>query len=566
MKLNLSKKMLLGFSALILLLAGTGLFGLVEIGLINNDLNDLYEMHLRGIEHIKNAQVELISMERARNNMLLAEEDEERKVFIDEVNMRFTRFESSLEAYRLTLETDASLKLADEISTIWASLKEKELNIIGMVERGLIDGGFALSKQSKTVADQITEKINTGVEDKNALALNAYNDSNTAFLRTQIIMFSVVVFGLIVGIMVAIYLRKIIVVPIVKMERIAKRIAEGDLTTETIHVKSNDEIASLAKAFNQMADGLKELITSILDSSEVIASSSEQLTATSHQSATASEEVAKTISEIARGASEQAQDTERTATHVLEIGTLLIENQSFIKEVSQTAGAIEDRKEEGFVILRELVKKTNENNTVSNDVYEIIKQNNESAEKIESASAMIQNIADQTNLLALNAAIEAARAGEAGRGFAVVADEIRKLAEQSNAFTRDIKDIIEELKSRSENAVTAILEVRKIAEAQTSSVKETEEKFEAIAIAIKNTNRVIELLSNSSMLLNEKKDSVLGLMENLSAIAEENAAGTQEAAAAIDEQSASMEEIANSSDGLSKIANELMHLVERFKL
>lgn len=558
--------MLLGFSALILLLAGTGLFGLIEIAFINSDLNDLYEFHLRGIEHIKNAQVELISIERARNNMLLSENEEDRKLFIDEVNMRFVRFESSLESYRATLDTDASFQLADDISLLWSTLKEKELNIIGMVERGLIDGGFALSKQSKTVADQITDKINQGVEDKNTLALNAYNDSNTAFLRTQIIMFSVVAIGLIVGILVAIYLRKIIVVPIVKMERIAKRIAEGDLTTETIKVKSNDEIASLAMAFNQMAEGLKELITSILDSSEVIASSSEQLTATSHQSATASEEVAKTISEIARGASEQAQDTERTATHVLEIGNLLMENQSFIKEVSHTAGAIEARKEEGFVILRELIKKTDDNNKVSNNVYEIIKQNNESAEKIEAASAMIQNIADQTNLLALNAAIEAARAGEAGRGFAVVADEIRKLAEQSNAFTRDIKDIIEELKLRSENAVTAILDVRKIAEAQTTSVKETEDKFEAIAIAIKNTNRVIELLMNSSTLLNEKKDSVLGLMENLSAIAEENAAGTQEAAAAIDEQSASMEEIANSSDGLSKIANELMHLVERFKL
>ena len=41
--------------------------------------------------------------------------------------------------------------------------------------------------------------------------------------------------------------------------------------------------------------------------------------------------------------------------------------------------------------------------------------NNESAEKIDTASTMIQSIADQTNLLALNAAIEAARAGEIGR-------------------------------------------------------------------------------------------------------------------------------------------------------
>ncbi len=57
----------------------------------------------------------------------------------------------------------------------------------------------------------------------------------------------------------------------------------------------------------------------------------------------------------------------------------------------------------------------------------------------------IQGIASQTNLLALNASIEAARAGEAGRGFAVVADEIRKLAESSNNFARDIKKTIDEI-------------------------------------------------------------------------------------------------------------------------
>ncbi|WP_413288199.1 methyl-accepting chemotaxis protein [Bdellovibrio sp. HCB337] len=65
----------------------------------------------------------------------------------------------------------------------------------------------------------------------------------------------------------------------------------------------------------------------------------------------------------------------------------------------------------------------------------------ESAQQIEAAVQVIDDIAFQINLLALNASVEAARAGEAGKGFAVVAEAVRSLAHKSAASAKEINGL-----------------------------------------------------------------------------------------------------------------------------
>lgn len=91
-------------------------------------------------------------------------------------------------------------------------------------------------------------------------------------------------------------------------------------------------------------------------------------------------------------------------------------------------------------------------------------------------------ITRQTNILGLNASIEAARAGEQGKGFAVVAKEVQKLAGNSEAFTRQIGDILGTIKEE----VSQVFQQVQILKGATSEQLESGERLQEAVQRLSN--------------------------------------------------------------------------------
>ena len=357
--------------------------------------------------------------------------------------------------------------------------------------------------------------------------------------------------------------------PIIRVSQIVQKMADLDFSenenTEKMK-KRKDETGVMTRSVALLREELVDLLEGIQKQSVQLFKTSANLDGDSDETQKMVEQVDRAVGDIATGATSQAQETQNATENVIAMGNMIEDTNAEAERLNGNAQQMKDSSDQAMQILKELNEINDRTKQSIEEVYTQTNITNESVQKIKEATVLIASIAEETNLLSLNASIEAARAGEQGKGFAVVASQIQKLAEQSNESASQIDEITNALISDSTKSVETIAQVRDIMNEQSEKMEKTDSMFRQVNTGVDHAMDSVNTITEKTELLNQSREKIIDVVQNLSAIAEENAASSQETSASITQVNTVVTDISDNASGLKDIAYHLEKDVKRVQL
>lgn len=394
--------------------------------------------------------------------------------------------------------------------------------------------------------------------EKEAIVNDAKNNLMISFVKIALVL-------TVVYLIILIWLARIIRKPIAKTAADIENIANGNISNEisgSSQIAETDKLITasriLKEKLNDIVSGVNEHVLNLQQDTASLKERADFCNDGSKQISQAMEELSVTAVTLA----ENVQDVNAKS---LEMGNAITDINGDVQVLSDNSNHMDKANEDAAKSIETVLDSSNRSSAIVEKITNQIEETNQAISSINEAVDLIMDITGQTSLLSLNASIEAARAGQAGRGFAVVADEIKKLSEQSAQGADAIKQVADNIFEKSNESVALVNEVKELIGKEQEDISVTKESFEILSKTINDNLVAVSRISEKTKQLDTIKQAIIGNINDLSAISEENAASNQEVSANITNIAESIDEMNTATGHVRQISGKLAELMEYFK-
>nr|WP_291331461.1 methyl-accepting chemotaxis protein [Desulfovibrio sp.] len=562
-----------------------GSYSLMKMQVLAADLQELYEIHLKGLDLTRLVNITVLQIVRDEKNLIISTSDEDNQKYLEALKARYSILDkqiNSLPDFYITKTGQEMLARLVKSINEWRAVHNQVIKLSSTTDPEMNRQGQQLSDgKARELVRNFTQAVQDVADLKasfaKGMAANSYQAFETARIITIAGIMLSVFLGIGLGYWMARNMRRQLGDEPASLSELALSIAGGNLEAQF-----NPALPDIGVfgAMKQMVTTLKSKILEANQKTEEAAQESEKAKIAMAQAeearrqaerakaegmlqaarqlegvvkvvSSASEELSAQVEQSSRGADEQSNRVRETATAMEEMNATVLEVAKNAQMAADISTQTKNQALEGSRIVNNAVASIKSVHTQSLAIKEDMDALGQQAEGIGQIMSVIADIADQTNLLALNAAIEAARAGDAGRGFAVVADEVRKLAEKTMTATQEVGQAVQGIQEGTkkniqnvDNAGSAIEEAANISVTSGESL-----------------SKILELVN----LVNDQVQSIATASEQQSAASEEINRSVEQVASISEETAQAMEHASRAVADLAQQSQVLQGLIVEMK-
>jgi methyl-accepting chemotaxis protein len=223
----------------------------------------MYEMELMGLSYIKEANINLIYIGRARANAQLAVTEADRAKQVDMASKALATMKDYMEKARPLFVSDRGKQLFANYSRDvedYARANAAVFQLISARELQKRDEAMAQAMGSvSTLAHSLDDLMSELTEQKEARAKQASNDTTVLYESSRTLMISTIIVSVLSGIALGWFISRSITRPVIQAVDVAGQLAAGDLAVK-VEVKSGDETGQLLQAMQSMAEKLGQVV------------------------------------------------------------------------------------------------------------------------------------------------------------------------------------------------------------------------------------------------------------------------------------------------------------------
>lgn len=563
---SMRAKLVLSFSALLLLFLSVGVYNLLQVERIEQQL------------HMQNEEM---------NKRLLALQlkQQVQELAALKYGVMISKNRNASETYNnLNEQFHKNVKLIGETaSTPEARKNRAKLQTIAMEYTSMFDQVTELLERKLLTSDQLSkemEKLYTLSQAHKQYLFELIDGFNISYSQaaeaaiaetTELLQYTVLVstvsisISVLLSLALALILIRSFIKPIRRLQQAVALIADGDLRHK-INANSRDELGQLSEQFDNMIDKIKVMLSHTLFVATSLSNHSEAFRQVSQSTATANIHILKALDEISSGTDQQAGQTEQISELMLEVDEEMQEIAYHTDAMKVKSLEASDNARHGIHAVTSLHETANEAGITFQHVFDSMETLTASSEQIGKIVNTITDISNQTNVLALNAAIEAARAGVHGKGFAVIAEEVRLLSTQTGESSKTITTMITQIQDHMEQARKHIGHAKKSSQAQTVKVEHTHQAFQSIQQSIEQLTYQMDLIHQKVERTKTRNTHLVASIQTIAAISEETAASVEEVNSTSMEQNEAIRHLAEQADDTNLLSQKLYNEIRKFKV